>query len=213
MSNGTTPEDRTTWVSNFCSWGPRPLIMDGIFCELLKQHFGNADNFEHEQLTGRIYNALAESNKILIETPTTWTPQQTQRRLALIVKRNDWKSIKRGTLGNVSGNTSEGFKQHTKYWRGSHTLFAIAKEGPEAQILAAEVYRYFNHFGPWFREFFSLMMFELVGVGTLSRIAEQDTHWGIPITIAYGWADEWTLKTDAPTLAAINMSDIFRIWP
>jgi len=214
MSNGgPTPEDRTEFVSNFCSFGPRPLIMDGIFCELLKQHFSQPSTIEAEELATRIFNELASENEILVEEATVWTPKQTQRRLAVIVSQNGWKSVKRGTLDNVHGTTPEGFRKFMKMWRGSHTLFAIASEGGEAKILAAEVYRYFNFFGPQFRAYFGLMMFELADVGKPVRIEEWDEHWGIPITIAYGWADEWTLKPEAPVIATISLANIFGIWP
>jgi len=207
---GTT--DLTTWFSKFCSYGPRPLIMDGIIRELLKQHFSVATNVEHTPLTSRLFTDVPATNNILIEEFTVWTPQQAKRRLAIIIKQNDWQCIKRGTFDNISGTTTEGFKKYTKYWRGSHTLFAIAAEGGEAKILAAEVYRYFNHFGPKFREYFGLMMFELVNVGAPALIEEWDQHWGVPITIGYGWADEWTLKPDAPVIANMSVSDIFGIY-
>jgi hypothetical protein len=206
-------EDRVSWVSNFCSFGPRPLIMDGIFCELLKQHFSDARNIEHTELTSRLFSQLAEDNEILIAEHTVWTPIQAQRRLAVIVKRNQWQCVKQGTFDNTHGTTTEGFRKHMKMWRGSHTLFAIANEGAEAQILAAEVYRYFNHFGPVFRRYFDLMLFELTEVGPVSQIQEWDDHWGIPITIGYGWSDTWILKPDEPVIATINMSDIFGVWP
>jgi len=205
--------DSTTFIPNFCSWGPRPLTMDGVFVELLQQHFESANNIEHEELQTRIFSKTASLNNILIEESTVWTPKETQRRPAVIVHQNGWKCIKRGTFDNVSGNTEEGFTRHTKYWRGSHTLFPIAKEGAEAKILAAEVYRYFNYFGPKFRRWFGLMMFELMGVGAPARIEEWDEHWTLPITIAYGWADEWILKPDDPVIATIRLSDIFSIWP
>jgi len=187
--------------------------MDGIFRELLIQHFEAAVNIEHEELTERLFSEIASENKILIEEFTTWTPQETQRRLAVIIKRNKWQCQKRGTFDNTSGTTVEGFREHTKIWKGSHTFFAIANEGAEAAILAAEVYRYFNHFGPAFRHYFNLLMFELVDVGPPGRIEEWDEHWGIPITVGYGWADNWILKPDSPVISTISVSNIFRIWP
>jgi len=185
--------------------------MDGIFCELLKQHFADATNIEQAELTSRLYSSTVANNNILITTPSAWTPTEAQRRLAVIVKRNGWKCEKRGFADNTNGATVEGFRRHTKTWRGSHTIFALANEGPETQILAAEVYRFFNHFGPVFRQYFRLLMFEVVEVGTMSQIKEWDAHWGIPITIMYGWDDTWILKPNEPVLAGIDLSDTFSV--
>jgi hypothetical protein len=126
----------------------------------------------------------------------------------VIIRRNAWKSIKLG-INNLSGTTPTGFNEYTKFWRGSHTLFCIAKEGAEAEILAAETYRYLLHFSPVFRKYFNLLMFELVEVGGLSELEEATERYVVPITVAYGWDETWVLQLLTPRLKHIQLSGLF----
>jgi len=202
-----TPEDRTTSFSNLCSLGPRPLFMTGIMRTLLTSHFGDASNLEDRALIGKLWSAEACSD-ILIEDATVWKPGSTQTRPSVIIKRNTWKSRKLG-INNVSGTTDEGFTQYTKLLVGSHTLFCMANAGAEAEILCAEVFRYFEHFGPVFREEFGLHLFEVMEVGGLSEIEESSEVYAAPVTIGYAWEDSWILKQHTPKLKTVEFSALF----
>ena len=202
------PEDRTDGQPNpLCSLGPRPIIMTGLMRILLTDHFSDASNIEHKLFRKRLWKK-GDDTGILIEDATVWTPGKTGSRPAVIIKRNTWKSQK-VSLNNFSGINSEGFDEHIKFWRGSHTLFCIAKEGAEAEILAAEVYRMLMHYAPVFREYFNLMLFELMDVGALGEIEEAHECYGVPITVMYGWSDNWVLRLQTPKLKRIGLSELF----
>jgi len=205
----TGPEDRTGIhkTNPLCSLGPRPIIITGMIRLLLTDHFSSAENVEHKLFRERLWKK-GDDTGILIEDATVWTPSKTGNRPAVIIKRNEWKSQKAG-LNNTEGTTSEGFDKHIKFWQGSHTLFCIAKEGAEAEILAAEVYRMMLHFGPVFREYFDLMLFDLAGVGALGEIEEAGERYGVPITVNYGWSEQWLLRMHAPKLKTIGAADLF----
>jgi len=200
-------EDRTQQVSNLCSLGPRPVIMTGLMRLLLIDHFSRAENIEHDVFRQRLWKPGVETG-ILIEDATVWRPGASDKRPAVIIRRNGWRNIKVG-IGNVSGTSAEGFDQYTKYWRGSHTLFCLAKEGAEVEILAAETYRFLEHFSPIFRRYFNLLLFELMEVGGLSEIREATNRYAVPITVAYGWEDSWTLQQHVPRLKRIAMSELY----
>jgi hypothetical protein len=99
-----------------------------------------------------------------------------------------------------------------KLWRGSHTLFCIGREGAETEVLAAETYRFLMHFGMVFRHYFGLLMFELLEVGALSQLEEEQENFVVPITVGYGWSESWTLQENVAILRDIRMSDIFRTY-
>jgi hypothetical protein len=202
-----TPEDRTFHESSLCSLGPRPQIMTGLFVTLMRNHFADADNIEHAIFRSKLFVAGATTG-VLIDDATVWTPDRTQKRPAIIVRRNKWMHLKRLT-GFSTGTTEDGFSEHVKLWRGSHTLFCMAPEGAEAEILAAESYRFLMHFGPIFRKYFKLLMFELLEVGALSQVAEVNNLYVVPITIGYGWDEKWHIRTHAPPLGDIRLSGIF----
>jgi hypothetical protein len=209
------PEDRLYHVTNFCSLGPRPQIITGLFCCLLQQHFASQDNIESEIFRARLFrNAPDEdgSGTLLIEDATVWTPGRTQLRPGIIVKRNSWEHQKRFTLDSASGIDTDGNVQYTKMWRGSHTIFCIGREGAETEILVAETYRFLMHFGPVFRHYFGLLMFELLEVGALSMMEEEPDNFVVPITVGYGWAETWTVQENIAVIRDIRMSDIFRTY-
>jgi hypothetical protein len=181
--------------------------MTGLMRLLLTDHYRSADNIEHAAFRNRWWRDDVQTG-IAIEDATVWRPELSDKRPAIIIRRNTWKSIK-VAIDNLSGTTPTGFDEHTKLWRGSHTLFCIAKEGAEAEILAAETYRYLLHFGPVFRKYFNLMMFELVEVGGLSELEEATERYAVPITVAYGWGETWVLQLLSPRLKHISLSSLF----
>jgi len=205
------PENRLYHESNLCSMGPRPQIMTGIFLLILREHFISADNIVHAVFRDRLYKTGTDADEtgILIEDATVWTPTRTGNRPAVVVKRNAWQSTKRGTFGSINGVDPEGNSRYTKIIRGSHTMFCVAKEGGEAEVLAAEVSQLFTHFGPVFRNTFKLLAFDLTEVGALSYVKEATDRYVVPITVGYGYDDTWIVRQWAPVLRNITMSTIF----
>lgn len=209
------PEDRIYQESHLCSLGPRPQIMTGLFLSLLRDHFASADNIEHAVFRERLFTRTSDtedSTGILIEDATVWTPTRTQKRPAIIVKRNGWKHLKRLTLDSATGKTAEGHTTYVKLWRGSHTLFCLAPNGAEAEVLTAETYRFLMHFGPVFRQYFRLLQWELVDVGSLSNVEEAIKHYAVPITVAYGWDESWLIREHVPPLRDVRLSQIFETY-
>ena len=79
-------------------------------------------------------------------------------------------------------------------------------------MLGAEVYRFFMHYGPVIRHYARLLLFELTRIGECKELDESKEHYVVPITVAYGWAENWTIHTGAPLLKKVKLSDLFRIW-
>jgi hypothetical protein len=145
----------------------------------------------------------------MIEDHTVWTPTRAGRRPAVIVKRNSWKHIKRLTFGSVAAQTEEGHTEYAKLWRGSHTLFCIAPEGAEAENLTTEVRNFMMRFGPVFRRYLQLLMFEMMEVGELHLLEEATLSYVVPITIAYGWNEAWIVRQHVPPLQDTRLQAIF----
>lgn len=209
-----TPEDRTFHESNLCSMGPRPQVMTGLMLLLLREHFASADNIVHAVFRARLYTGgtAADSTGILIEENTVWTPTRAGKRPSLIIKRNGWKSIKRGTFNSQSGTSDEGHLRYTKLMRGSHTVFCVAKEGGETEVLTAETFQMLTHFGPIFRQYFKLMAFDVIEVGALGRLKEATDRYAVPITVAYGYDDSWMIREHVPVLRNVSLKTIFETY-
>lgn len=205
-------EDRTFVESNLCTLGPRPQIMTGLLMSLLREHFASADNIEHAVFRQRLFTKVAgaeDTTGIMIEDASVWTPNRSGKRPAILVKRNAWEHQKRLTLDASAGTTDAGDPQYVKLWRGSHTIFCVAKSCGEVETLVAETYRFFMHFGPVIMEWFNLLMFELLEVGAPAMVDEANQYWAVPITIAYGWDELWTVRQWMPVLKDVRLSDVF----
>lgn len=205
------PEDRTYQESNLCSIGTRPDVMTSMFVSELRNHFASSDNLKYEVFRSRLWTGAStdvDSTGILIEDATVWTPTRTQRRPAILARRNGWKHSKRLTLAHT-GINSRGDTEHVKFWTGSHTLFCVTPEGTECEILVAEAYEFLQTFAHLFRSEFKLMRFELLEVGPLSIVQETSVHYTVPITVGYGWHDAWRTVKYQPPLLDSRLQDIF----
>ena len=202
------PENRLTEVNSLCELGPQPLIMTGLLRLTLLSHYSNADNIEHAVFRERLFKE-GDTTGIRIEDASVWTPTRTGKQPAIIIRRDDWKFIKKAISDSRSGTTPEGDAQYTTFWQGSHTLFCAAPSKAEAEILAAETYRYLQQFGPILRQQFGLGQFGVVQVGSLGPLEEDRTLWVVPITIGYGWAETWIIRRSIPPIQRITWGDLF----
>jgi hypothetical protein len=193
-------------ASSVCSSGHRPALMSGLIVQELRSHFSREDAIEHPEFRKRLWKA-DPSQGILIEDFTHWTPLNSGQRLAVIVRRNDWQSRKL-TIGSKSGTTNEGDTCYIRLVTGSHTLFCLAKEGIEADLLAAEVYRYFIAFGTEIAKVFELKLFEHVQTGAPGHVREASDRFGVPVSLAYAYSEEWILRSHAPRLKRIAFSQL-----
>lgn len=192
--------------SNWCSIAPRPHLMTGFFREWFINHFAKTENIEAKELRGKLWKAIPDTN-IVIESITQWRPDLTQKRLAIIIKRNDWQ-VQRITIGDrLHGNIPfTGNREQSVLVTGSHTFFCLAGRGTEAEILAAEVYREMMQFGPVIRDELDLKRFVVVSVGSLFELEESKENFGVPVTVSYVADENWQLVPQSVVLKSIVLS-------
>jgi hypothetical protein len=196
-------------VSSLCSLLPRPLLLTGIFREILAQHFGSAQNIEHPELIERVWRPDVTTG-ILIEAVHRDLPDLTEKRPAILVKRNSFRNVREGIADLNQGPIADrtGRQHYTTFWVGSHTFFCIARNGGEAELLATEVYRELHHFHPVIRNTALLLTFRVSEVGEIGQLEEARENYVVPVTVAYAWQDMWTLSQEAPILRSIRLSYI-----
>ena len=192
--------------SNWCSIAPRPHLMTGFFREWFINHFANADNIEAKELRGKLWKAV-HSTDIVVESITQWRPDLTQKRPAIIIKRNDWQVNRVTIRDELHGKINwDGSKDYAVMVSGSHTLFCIAGKGTEAEILAGEVYRDLMQFAPVIRDELALIKFVVVSVGSLFELEEAKETYGVPVTVSYVAGESWKIIPQAPVLKSIVLS-------
>jgi hypothetical protein len=193
-------------VSSWCSIAPRPHLMTGFFREWFINHFSKAENIEAKELRGKLWKAIP-STDLVVESITQWRPDLTQKRLAIIIKRNDWQIQRVGIDDRLQGSDNiNGTVEYSTLISGSHTLFCLAGKGTEAEILAAEVYREMIQFGPVIRQEMGLQRFMVVSVGALFELEESKENYGVPVTVSYVTSESWQLVPQAPVLKRIVLS-------
>jgi hypothetical protein len=193
-------------VDNWCSIAPKPHLMTGFLREWLIHQFAGPETLEHKSLRNKIWAAMPDT-RIVIESITQWDPTKTQKRPAVILKRNDW-TVERISIDDRRHGTIPytGARYYNVLVRGSHTLFCLAGAGTEAEILAAEVYGNMLKFGPWIRQQASLMRFAVAGCGSIFEVEEAHEHYAVPVTVGYVAQESWMLVPQAPVLKRVVLS-------
>ena len=194
-----TPE-----VLALCDEGWRPLSLTKLFLYILRSHFSDARNIEAPVLQDKLWTA-GEATGILIEPVGRWRPQLTEKRPAVIVKRNGLKALRQGLDDRMMlGRGPEGAKRlYATYMQGSHTMFCMAGESAEAEVLGAEVYRELLEFGPETRRAMSLHRFQMVDVSELSLVEEATENFVVAVTVAYVFEEAWEITPVASKIGGI----------
>lgn len=208
----TTPQTMT-WdePSSLLSTGHTPLIVTGWMVWLLRTQFGDVLNIDNEQLRNLVWNKDVAQTEILIEWALHATPEQVERRPALLVKENETKprndTIGEGRIHGLLQDQSEK-ATHAVAVTGSHTIFAISTAPAEAVLLATEARRYIQQFGPKIREDLNLLRLLWQGTSPVRKIEEYDEHWGVAVTFSYGYWEAWELRSESPLLKTLSIDAI-----
>jgi len=213
------PENRVPRVSSLCSYGMRPHVVTGLLRQLLITHFADPKNIEEPQLRQKFTDDNAwkpdnngeQNSGILIESITRWTPNSSNKRPAVLIKRNAWKWQKIGIGDKAGVNVFEGTNNYAGLWEGSHTLYCLAAWGLETELLAMEVVKFLLHFSPWIREQMNFKKFYVAEVGGVGEVQEVVQGYAVPVTVAYVAEESWGLQPAAPRLKRIVLkaSELF----
>lgn len=199
----------TSFLQQFCTLGPRPIVMTGLLRMWLIRHFSSADNVEDQAQTIRklVWQTNIKNAGIVIESITRWTKELTEKRPAVMIKRNGWKRIKLGIGDRMQGTSDQ--DAQTAYgnaWQGSHTLFCIAGSGAEAEVLCAEVYREINQFAQQVRAAADLLRIEVTEVGEVAELEEAKQNFFVPVVVGYGFMEQWRIRQEVPVAKTLDLS-------
>lgn len=195
--------------SSLCSLLPRAVLLTGVFRDILTRHFISADQIEDPMLRDVIWKN-ADDTGILIESVHLWKPQTTEKRPAVIVKRNAYQNQRRGTGDRRMGPHAdrEGFEHFVTFWTGSHTLFCLGGSGAQADILAGEVQRHLTQFTDPISVTLGLLRMQVLQAGPVAELEEAQENFVVPITVGYSYEERWVIKPQAPLLSNISTSMI-----
>lgn len=202
--------------SSICSLGMRPHLVTGFLRQLFAQHFADPSNINNPFLRAKLEDlgpwieeasdGSGEKSGIQIESSTRWKPDTMEQRPAIIIKRNSWRWVRKIIDSRMMGdNTPDQFERYLGWWHGSHTIFAIADEGGEAENLGTEVAMLVVHYHSQIRDALNLDRFIPVEVSELVEIEEATENFAVPITVAYIGQEPWTMLQNVPRLKRIDI--------
>lgn len=196
-------------VSSLCSLLARPAILTGILRDVLVRHFASAATIEEPDLRHLIWTP-EETTEILIESIHRWRPETTERRPAVIIKRNAYQNIRRGIGDRRQGPPADiyGDPHFTTFWTGSHTLFCIGGTGSQAELLGTEVQREITQFSSELARTLDLRRLQVTQVGAVAELEEAQENFVVPVTVGYTYEERWKVRKQAPLLTTISLSYI-----
>ena len=200
------PNHNLETVSSLCSLLNRPIILTGMFRDILARHFQET-TIEEPALRHLIWRSDLQT-AILIESIHRWRPQLTEQRPAVIIKRNAYSNRRYGIGDKVQLNPTgrDGHPHFNTFWAGSHTLFCIGGTGAQAELLATEVQRELTEFGPLIQETMGLHRFQVMEVGAIAELEESTENFVVPVNVGYVYEEKWILKKQVPKLNHVSMT-------
>ncbi len=188
-------------LSDLCGLMPRRLLVTGILTQWLRYHFTYPDNIENPFLKEALWDAELSETKIMIDSVFKFNAAATEFRPGIFIKPGPWKILRYGIDDRKmvgTRRTDECSDRHrvTNYnamVQGSHTVFCVAGESGEVEILAAEVYRELMSFGPIARRKFNFLRFVVSDIGEPSLIEEATENFVVPIIVSYGASESWRI--------------------
>ena len=201
------PEAHIAAVPTLFSLGLRPHIMTGFFREWLTFHFSAATYIEHPELRGLLWSQTMSQAKLQIESITRYKPQATEQRPSIIIRREDWSTLRLGIDNRMQGGFDlTGADHFAILLQGAHTLFCLSRNAQEAELLASEVSREFLQFGEVIRQQLGLVRFEVAGTGKLGELEEARENYAAPVTVGYVVEEKWKVFLSAPVLKRLVLS-------
>jgi len=190
--------------------------MQGALRQILVQHFSDHRNILNATLRKRLKEdgvwREGTDTGIYIESLHRWRPELTEARPGVVLSEGEWQWERRGIGDKLGAEVRSGRRHFGGFWRGTHTFFALANEGAEAQILAWEVAKLLLWFEAEIAETLELHRFIPVSVGKVSALKEATENYVVPVTVAYVVSETWYIQPDAPRLKQIvfKTSETFR---
>jgi hypothetical protein len=202
------PFDVDDQLSTLCSVDKQALGLTGAVMGILQFHFSNPDSVQHPQLKGYIWNNDVKLSKILLQHVWQWKIQTGEKRPAILVKRNalNYESVAIGdgaaTVTDLDDDTLPltGQTEMQLSCAGSHTIFALSMIPGEAEILAGEIATKLVQFGQAIRQELGFSKFNLTTIGEIFSVEEASGYFGVPITLAYRYAEAWLVESEGPFL-------------
>jgi len=193
--------------SNLASLPLTRLMLGGILLQFLRAHFSDPDQITQDAARGRVWRP-DDSSAIMIAMVDQWLPTTAMMRPAILVSPDAWHPLPSKGVGDAQtqGELDPGVRTYTRLVLGSHTIFAIAEEPAEAEVIAQEVYDELLCFCPVLREDIpGLDRFSVSELGKPFEIEESTENYAVPVTVSYVTQRTWHVRPEIPWLKVLDL--------
>lgn len=192
-----------------CATGWSPYTLTGFVVDWLRRHFGSPLNVDTPDLRNALWTP-SQRTGIVIEEEGYWFGDKVEKRPAVVVKRNAYRSI-RLVRNNLAGHNLEtGVRDHFVLWSGSHTVFCIHRSSAAADLLATEVQMELTRFAPVLVQMLGLLYLDVVEVGPASEVEEATESRVVPVTLGWVYEEGWQVIEEAPPLRQVTIETVLR---
>lgn len=206
-----------TWdePSTIGSTGVDPVLITAILIRTLRHCYSDRSRIANPALRDNVWTKDPDS-RITIEHVWRWTPNIAGNRPALLIRRDEYRTIRLGigdryqfgpapeTRG-VPADRIEALnvESYGKADVGSHTVLCVDTDGGSAEYLAQETRAMLLAISPILVQDFGLYRFEVAGLGPAQQIAESRDHLAVPIVCTIALHLRYSVMLQAHTLKSV----------
>jgi hypothetical protein len=184
-----------------------PLLLYGIFVELVRQFYSNAYNIPIN--TCAIWTADEETSGMWIDSDYKVEDSKIEKRPAIYVKLGPIEySSATGQSNSQTGMVlEEGQYNYSRYGQGTVTFRHIGTSKGQTMVLAGSTLDYLDAFANIIAGDFCFEQFEVVRLTPIALDkSESKDRYHCDIVCRFKFQDTWTLKLESPKLKKLTFT-------
>jgi hypothetical protein len=224
----TVPQEALEACSAFCTRGPNPFVLSGVFLRLLQYHFSSSDNIDEPLLKEYIWtpstkgclsevqegpggsSQLIPGSRLLIRPSYTQNPDQIQQSPALFVKREPFGteriSFQDASLPSKNAKGIVDGRKHQVNISGAHSIICKGLTGAEAELLGQEVFFRMLHYQQVIKKDFALGSLMADGVSEVKqRTDEAKSSFYTVVRLSWAYVYRWLVIPESPVLKRVAL--------
>lgn len=190
-------------VQILCHIRKTPLVLYGMFVELTKQFYSNADNLANDICA--TWDADPTKTQLWIDSEYVWNEAVVEFRPAIYIKLGPitYASItgRHDSLYHV--DLEQGEYHFTRSGTGTAMWVHVGTTKAEAVTLSGTTLDYLDAFSRIIKQDFHFETFEVVQMGAIETEKESRERYRSTVTVSYSFQDTWALKLESPKLKRV----------
>ena len=185
--------------------GLSPEMIEGIFAQLLTQHFSDPNWIIYDELKGYTWDVDPTKRKMQILPVGKWE-EVAQGKMPAVVYSDLGQNFERLVVGDdYYVDQERNFTQaYARVCRGAHRLMCIGESDYSAALLATEVGRWLSEFAPLIVKELPFHDFQVQQREAPKAFGALGGRIGVALVIQYTYIWAWELAPAGPPLKALG---------